>query len=66
MEKPIIHSDYDAHYRWAEWIRIIDENLLIRSMYKKMMFTRQFLHVWDFSKDKKMNFIMIEIGAIQV
>ena len=34
-EKPIIHSDRGAHYRWPEWIKLMDENSLIRSMSKK-------------------------------
>lgn len=34
-EKPIIHSDRGAHYRWPEWIRLMEENSLIRSMSKK-------------------------------
>ena len=34
-EKPIIHSDRGAHYRWPEWIKLMEENSLIRSMSKK-------------------------------
>ena len=34
-EKPIIHSDRGCHYRWPEWIKLIEENGLIRSMSKK-------------------------------
>ena len=34
-EKPIVHSDRGGHYRWPEWIRIMDENGLTRSMSKK-------------------------------
>jgi len=34
-EKPIVHSDRGNHYRWPEWIRIMDEAGLTRSMSKK-------------------------------
>lgn len=34
-EKPIIHSDIGAHYRWPEWIKLMEENSLVRSMSKK-------------------------------
>lgn len=34
-EKPIVHSDRGAHYRWPEWIKIMNDNSLIRSMSKK-------------------------------
>ena len=34
-EKPIVHSDRGCHYRWPEWISIMDENGLTRSMSKK-------------------------------
>lgn len=34
-EKPIVHSDRGGHYRWPEWIRIMEENGLTRSMSKK-------------------------------
>lgn len=34
-EKPIIHSDRGCHYRWPEWIAIIDKAGLTRSMSKK-------------------------------
>jgi len=34
-EKPIIHSDRGAHYRWPEWIKKTEEASLIRSMSKK-------------------------------
>lgn len=34
-EKPIVHSDRGCHYRWQEWIDIIDSAGLIRSMSKK-------------------------------
>lgn len=34
-EKPIVHSDRGCHYRWPEWISIIEEAGLIRSMSKK-------------------------------
>lgn len=33
-EKTIIHLDREAHYRWAEWIKLIGENSLIRLMSK--------------------------------
>lgn len=34
-EKPIVHSDRGCHYRWPEWIEIMDKAGLIRSMSKK-------------------------------
>lgn len=34
-EKPIVHSDRGCHYRWPEWISIIESNGLKRSMSKK-------------------------------
>lgn len=34
-ERPIIHSDRGAHYRWPEWIRRTHEAKLTRSMSKK-------------------------------
>ncbi|WP_240937776.1 IS3 family transposase [Faecalicoccus pleomorphus] len=34
-EKPIIHTDRGAHYRWPGWIKIMDDRSLIRSMSKK-------------------------------
>ena len=34
-EKPIIHSDRGCHYRWPEWIKIMDDAGLTRSMSKK-------------------------------
>lgn len=34
-EKPIIHSDRGCHYRWPEWIRIVEEAGLTRSMSQK-------------------------------
>ena len=34
-EKPVVHSDRGCHYRWPEWISIMDENGLTRSMSKK-------------------------------
>lgn len=34
-EKPIVHSDRGCHYRWPEWIRIMAEAGLTRSMSKK-------------------------------
>ena len=34
-EKPVIHSDRGCHYRWAEWIRICEDNRLTRSMSAK-------------------------------
>ena len=33
--RPIIHSDRGAHYRWPEWIEITKRASLIRSMSKK-------------------------------
>lgn len=34
-EKPIVHSDRGCHYRWPEWIQIIEKAGLTRSMSKK-------------------------------
>lgn len=34
-EKPIVHSDRGCHYRWPEWIQIMEEANLTRSMSKK-------------------------------
>ena len=34
-EKPIVHSDRGAHYRWPSWISLIESNGLRRSMSKK-------------------------------
>ncbi len=34
-DHPKIHSDRGCHYRWPEWIRICDENGLVRSMSRK-------------------------------
>lgn len=34
-EKPIVHSDRGGHYRWPEWIAIMEDNQLVRSMSKK-------------------------------
>lgn len=34
-EHPIVHSDRGCHYRWPEWIKIMDKAGLIRSMSKK-------------------------------
>lgn len=34
-EKPMIHSDRGCHYRWPEWIKIVNEAGLTRSMSRK-------------------------------
>ena len=34
-DHPKIHSDRGCHYRWPGWIRICDENGLVRSMSRK-------------------------------
>ena len=34
-ERPVIHSDRGGHYRWPGWIKICEENGLIRSMSAK-------------------------------
>ena len=34
-DRPKIHSDRGRHYRWPGWIRICDENGLVRSMSRK-------------------------------
>jgi len=33
--KPIVHSDRGSHYRWPDWIKLMNENGLTRSMSKK-------------------------------
>lgn len=34
-EKPVVHTDRGAHYRWHGWIDRMDSNHLMRSMSKK-------------------------------
>ena len=34
-ERPMVHSDRGCHYRWPDWIRIMDTAELTRSMSKK-------------------------------
>lgn len=34
-DKPVVHSDRGCHYRWPEWIEIMDTAGLTRSMSKK-------------------------------
>ena len=34
-EKPILHSDRGCHYRWPDWIKLMDSAGLTRSMSKK-------------------------------
>ncbi len=34
-EKPVVHSDRGAHYRWPGWIELMDEFGFTRSMSKK-------------------------------
>ena len=34
-EKPIIHSDRGCHYRWPDWIKLMEDNGLTRSLSKK-------------------------------
>lgn len=34
-EKPIVHSDRGCHYRWPEWIKLMSEAGLTRSMSQK-------------------------------
>ena len=34
-EHPIVHSDRGCHYRWPDWIKIMEEAKLTRSMSKK-------------------------------
>lgn len=34
-DKPIVHSDRGCHYRWPEWIEIMEDAGFIRSMSKK-------------------------------
>lgn len=34
-EKPILHTDRGAHYRWTGWIERMDKSGLVRSMSKK-------------------------------
>lgn len=40
-EKPIVHSDRGCHYRWPEWISIMNDAGLKRSMSKKRLFSGQ-------------------------
>ncbi len=35
-EKPVVHTDRGAHYRWQGWIDRMDSNDLIRSMSNKV------------------------------
>lgn len=44
-EKPIVHSDRGCHYRWPEWIQIMEEANLTRSMSKKKVVLLITLHV---------------------
>ncbi len=37
-EHPIIHSDRGCHYRWPDWIKIMEDAKLTRSMSKKAAF----------------------------
>ena len=34
-EHPLVHSDRGCHYRWPEWINLMDNAGLTRSMSKK-------------------------------
>ena len=34
-EHPLIHSDRGCHYRWPDWIKLVDNATLTRSMSKK-------------------------------
>lgn len=34
-DHPLVHSDRGCHYRWPDWIRIMDTAELTRSMSKK-------------------------------
>ena len=34
-EKPTVHSDRGCHYRWDEWIKLMEESNLTRSMSEK-------------------------------
>ena len=34
-ERPVVHSDRGAHYRWPQWIELMNEFSLTRSMSKK-------------------------------
>ena len=34
-DRPMIHSDRGGHYRWPGWIKICEDNKLIRSMSRK-------------------------------
>ena len=34
-EKPMIHLDHGCHYRWPEWIKIVNDAGLTRSMSRK-------------------------------
>lgn len=37
-ETPILHTDRGCHYRWKEWINILNKAKIIRSMSKKGYF----------------------------
>lgn len=53
-EKPIVHSDRWCHYRWPEWIQIMEDANHIRSMSKKGSY-QIILHArvsWVISKQK--------------
>ena len=34
-ERPILHTDHGVHYQWPGWIKICDQNEIIRSMSRK-------------------------------
>ena len=38
-EHPLVHSDRGCHYRWPDWIKLMDNASLTRSMSKKRMFS---------------------------
>ncbi len=36
-ERPIVHSDRGAHYRWLGWLTRISEAKLVRSMSRRLL-----------------------------
>ena len=35
-DRPIVHSDRGAHYRWPGWLTRMGDAMLIRSMFRKV------------------------------
>ena len=60
-EKPIIHSDRGAHYRRPDWIDIVNQASLIRSMSRKSC-SPDNAACEGFLADLRMSFYTIVIG----